>query len=52
MKTRATDFPDAALAAPVRSVSLSEVVTVVPSALARVVMASEGYDLVSIVLYI
>ena len=43
MKTNATSFPVAALAAPVRSVSLSDVVTVVPSALARAVMASEGY---------
>lgn len=43
MKTSATVLPLAALAAPVRSVSLSDVVTVVPSVLARAVIASEGY---------
>lgn len=43
MKTNATSLPLAAFAAPVRSVSVSEDVTVVPSLFARAVIASMGW---------
>jgi hypothetical protein len=42
MKTSAADLPAAAFAAPLRSVSLVDDVIVVPSELARVVMAESG----------
>ena len=45
MKTRAMSLPAAAFAAPVKSVSLRDEVTVVPSCFALVVMASTGYIL-------
>ena len=43
INTKATSAPVAVLAADARSVSLKEDLTVVPSAFARVVMASTGY---------
>lgn len=43
MKTKATSAPVAAFAAPVKSVSLREDVTFVPSALARALIPSTGY---------
>ena len=45
MKTRAMSLPAAAFAAPVKSVSLRDEVTVVPSCFALVVIASTGYIL-------
>lgn len=44
MKTKATDFPLAAFAAPLRSVSLVDEAMVLPSVVALVVIASKGYQ--------
>lgn len=49
MKTSAASLLAAALAAPVRSVSLREGVTMVPSFLARAVIASTGYKSLSVI---
>ena len=46
--TRATAFPEAAIAAALRSLSLVEDETAAPSVLALVVIASSGYNLVRI----